>query len=94
MGHRLTAFMGGNAARQPVSLQELMLREAAVTGLLRGLTWSLPAKPWEETVEDYSARLRDVVRKVNEEYNVEGLCRELPDRVEALYSAEGGKLRK
>ena len=27
-------------------------------------------------------------------YNVEGLCRELPTRVESLYDAEGGKLQK
>ncbi len=35
-----------------------------------------------------------VVRKVNEQYNVDGLCRELPSRVDALYDAEGGKLAK
>ena len=43
---------------------------------------------------NFSARLREVVRKVNDEYNVEGLCRELPTRVESLYDAEGGKLQK
>ena len=34
------------------------------------------------------------MRKVNEDYNVDGLCRELPERVEKLYDAEGGKLAK
>ena len=92
--HKLTAFMGDDAALQPGSLQELMLHETAVSWIRRGLTWTLPAKPWEETVEDYSARLRDVVHKVNEEYDVDGLCRELPARVDALHNAEGGKLGK
>ena len=76
------------------SLQELMLHETAVAWVRRGLTWTLPAKPWEETVEAFAVRLREVVRKVNDEYDVEGLCRELPDRVDALYHAEGGKLAK
>ena len=86
--------MGDDASRQPGSLQELMLHETAVAWIRRGLTWTLPARPWEETVAAFSARLREVVRKVNDEYNVEGLCRELPTRVESLYDAEGGKLQK
>ena len=80
--------MGDDAARQPGSLQELMLHETAVAWIRRGLTWTLPAKPWEETVEDFSARMRGVVQKINDEYNVDGLCRELPARLEALYSAQ------
>ena len=92
--HKLKAFMGDDAARQPGSLQEMMLHETAVAWIRRGLTWTLPSKPWEETVEDYSARMREVVQKINDEYDVDGLCRELPARLEALYSAQGGKLRK
>ena len=92
--HALTAFMADDASRQPGSLQELMLHETAVAWVRRGLTWTLPARPWEETTEAFGARLREVVRKVNDEYNVEGLCRELPTRVEILYDAEGGKLQK
>ena len=83
-----------DASRQPGSLQELMLHETAVAWVRRGLTWTLPARPWEETVEAFGARLREVVRKVNDEYNVAGLCKELSIRVESLYHAEGGKLQK
>ena len=86
--------MADDASRKPGSLQELMLHETAVAWVRRGLTWTLPAKPWEESVEGFGSRLREVVRKVNEQYNVDGLCRELPSRVDALYDAEGGKLAK
>ena len=92
--HGLTAFMGDDASQQPGSLQEMMLHETAVAWIRRGLTWTLPAKPWEESVEDFAARLKEVVRKVNAEYNVDGLCHELPVRVQALFDAEGGKVAK
>ena len=92
--HQLTAFMGDNAALQPGSLQEMMLHETAVAWIRRGLTWSLPPKPWEETIEAFGARLREVVQKVNSEYNVQGLCKQLPQRVQDLHDAEGGRLGK
>ena len=62
----------------------------------RGLSlgWNAWHSKWEETVEAFGARLREVVRKVNDEYSVDGLCRELPAKVEALYHAEGGNLQK
>ena len=73
----MIAFMGDDAARQPGSLQEMMLHETAVAWIRRGLTCTLPAKPWEETWEDFSARMRKVVQKISKEYNVDGLCRYL-----------------
>ena len=42
----------------------------------------------------YIARPKDVVMKVNSDYNVAELCDELPEWVHALYDAEGGKLGK
>ena len=86
--------MGDDAARQPGSLWEMMLHETAVSWIRRGLTWSLPPKPWEESVDDYTARLKAVVQRINSEYNVEGLCKELPLRVRDLHEAQGGRLGK
>ena len=63
----MIAFMGDDAARQPGSLQEMMLHETAVAWIRRGLTCTLPAKPQKETVEDLLARMRKVVQKINEE---------------------------
>ena len=43
-----------------------------------------PAKPWEESAFELEERLRLAVRWVNQEYDVRGLCRGLPDRLHTL----------
>ena len=42
----------------------------------------------------YARRLRAVAQDINTHYNVEGLCRELPQRVLDLNAAQGGRLGK
>ena len=54
----------------------------------------MPYPPWQETREAYGERLRAVARRVNEEYNVAGLCRELPCRLQEVVDKEGDRLRK
>ena len=88
--HKLIAFMGDNAAQQPGSLQETMLHETAVAWIRLGLACTSPAMPGEETSEDFSARMQKMAQKINEEYDVDGLCRDLPTRLEALCNAGGG----
>ncbi len=56
-----------------------------------GLVWEVP---WLETVEEYGSRLKAVVAAVNQEHNLEGLCRELPVRAEGVKDAEGGRIGK
>ena len=90
----LKSFMGDDASQQPGSLWEMMLHETAVSWIRCGLTWSLPPRPWEESPIGYGRRLRAVVQDINAHYNVEGLCRELPQRVLDLNAAQGGRLGK
>ena len=71
-----------------------MLHETAVSWVRVKLQRCKPARPWLETVEQYRARLKSVVAAINQEHNVEGLCRELPGRVEALRLEQGGRLPK
>ena len=92
--HGLKAFMGDDASQQPGSLWEMMLHETAVSWIRRGLIWNMPPRPWEETPTEYACRLRAVVADINTRYDVEGLCRELPQRVLALHDAQGGRLDK
>ena len=54
----------------------------------------MPARSWLETPEEYRSRLKRVVAEVNQAYNVESLCRELPTRVEKLRLEKGGRLQK
>ena len=58
--HGLRAVMGDDASQQPGSLWEMMLHETAVSWIRRGLTWTLPPKPWEETPTEFARRLRAV----------------------------------
>ena len=86
--------MGDDASQQPGSLWEMMLHETAVSWIRRGLTWTLPPRPWEETPAEFARRLRAVVEDINARYSVEGLCRELPQRALALHAAQDGWLDK
>ena len=47
-----------------------------------------------ETEEQFEARLRTIAQKINREYNLEGLCRELPYRIDALVAEQGEKIGK
>ena len=92
--HGLQAFMGDSAAVQPGRLSDLMLHETAVSWIRSLLAITLPARPWQESPQQLIARLKRVAGKVNADYDVAGLCRELPARVEELVRRGGGKRRK
>ena len=92
--HKLKAFFGDNACVQPGQLQEIMLRETAVAWMRKRLAKTLPRKCWEESTEAYQARLKACAAHFNAKFDVEGLCWELPDRVEKLYKRKGDRLRK
>ena len=75
----LRALMGEDNKIQPGQLQDLMLHETAVSWLRQKLMTNGPAKPWEETREEYRARLQESCREISAEHDVEGLSREFPD---------------
>ena len=86
--------MGQDASRQPGDLQDLMLHETAVAWISHRLQITAPKKEWEESVEQFGARLRSACQHVNENYNVTGLCEELPSRVAKLIHENGGRIGK
>ena len=86
--------MGDDAKMQPGTLSDLMLHETAVAWLRLKMERSTPKEPWLETKEDWKARMQEACRQINAEYDVEGLCRELPGRLRKLRETEGDKLRK
>ena len=92
--HGLRAFMGQDARQQPGSLQEVMLHETAVAWLRSLLSQSTPRAPAEETRDAYLTRLRAACAHVNDNFDVAGLNRELPGRVQQLLELNGDKLRK
>jgi len=90
----LRAFMGDDAKNQPGTLQDLMLHETGVSWMRELMQRSCPARPWQESREEYRVRLQEACRHVNAEYEVENLCRELPDRLEELKERKGDRLKK
>ena len=56
---------------------------------------SLPAEPWEETEEELGVRLKAAATWVNQHYDVEALCKEMPQRMHDLvHKTKGQRLEK
>ena len=79
---------------KPGDLKDLMLHETAVAWLTNRLRVTAPAKSWEETAEQFGARLKQAADYVNAHYDVEGLQRELPARLDRLCDREGARIGK
>ena len=92
--HGLKAFMQDGAAIQPGELQEVMLHETAMAWVRNRLSRTVPREAWTETVPEYVSRLKQVAAYINDNYNVEGLNRELPQRVQDLIDAEGDRIKQ
>ena len=57
------------------------------------MTETVPKREWEESREEYAARLRRICADINDNCDVEGLCRGLPKRIAKLAEKEGGRLK-
>lgn len=92
--HSLRAFFSVDASPQPGQLQEVMLHETAVAWMRNRLSKTLPRAPWDETVEAYRTRLKTCAAYCNDHYDVDGLSRALPKRVQMLSDRKGDRLPK
>ena len=86
--------MGKDASKQPGHMQELMLHETAVAWMRKRLVETTPKKCWTESREEYTARLKRCAEFINNNYDVEGLCKGLPKRIKGIIKAKGGRLPK
>ena len=92
--HGLKAIHGDDASIQPGQLQEVMLHETAVSWIRFRLARTVPAKAWEEDRATYTARLKAVCKDINEQLDVDALCRRLPSRIQDVVDAEGDRISK
>ena len=92
--HGLRPLMGDNASKQSGDAQEVMLHETAVALLRRRLTLTVPRKPWLETRDAYGARLKDQAAFINVRYNLEGLSKEFPLRLQKVIDHDAGRIWK
>ena len=90
----LKAFWGDDASAQPGKLQEVHLHETAVSWLRYQLMISVPNVEWKETREEYAVRLKACCAKINQSYDVDGLCRAFPRRIQALIDSQGDRINK
>ena len=49
---------------------------------------------WTETLGEYRARLKNCAAYINDNYDVEGLCRGLPKRLRTLDERRGDRIDK
>ena len=54
----------------------------------------LPRERWNETVEQYTTRLKGIVQHINDNHDIESLCKEFPDRMAEVARREGDKINK
>ena len=92
--HGFKPWAGTNSKRgpraQPPDLADVLLHETAVSWLRSQEEQTRPAKPWEESPCELEERLQLAVRWVNQNYDVRGLCRGLPDRPHTLANVTRG----
>ena len=88
------SYEGLSDDRRKPAQEEAGRHETAVAWLRQRLAASLPPRCWEETRAAYRARLKRCCDEINASCDVEGLCREFPQRLRTLQEAEGGRLHK
>ena len=92
--HGLRSYCGDDASRQPGSCQEMMLHETSVAWIRHREALTVPAQPWTETVAEYRTRLKGICEHINDNHDVDGLCREFPQRLQMLVDAKGDRIKK
>ena len=72
-------------------LQEVLLHETVVAWVRSREKVTQPKYPWTETEAQYGSRLRGICQYINQNYDVDGLCRALLKRVQKVVDAGGGR---
>ena len=71
-----------------------MLHETSVAWIRRRETVTQTREPWTETVEAFGIRLKGICQYINDNYEVEDLCRELPERIQEVIDEDGDRISK
>ena len=90
--NNLKTYYKDDASHQPGNLQEVMLHETAVSWIRRREATSRMSKPWEETPEQFTTRMKGIVQEINDTLNVDGQCRAFKSRVDKLVERDGDRI--
>jgi hypothetical protein len=93
--HNFHLYWGPDARKQAPDMGDVLLHETAVSWFRNVLRKEKPeGLPWEETQAQWIVRARKAVAFVNKEYDVAGLCRQFPSRLQDVLDGEGERLNK
>ena len=87
---------GNDASTQPPDMADFWPHETAVSWI-RAFMKKHPLKKGvglDQMEKDFQATMKEAVRHVNTNYNVDGLCRSFPTRFSELVAAKGGRLKR
>ena len=70
------------------------MHETAVAWIRRRETRSRPAVPWSESPAELGTRLQTICQDINNNCDVDALCRRFPQRVQMVVDAEGDRINK
>ena len=69
-----------------------MLHETVVSWIRHREAICRKTRPWEETVEEFTTRMKGLVRQMNDSLNVDGLCRSFKQRVQKVVERDGDRI--
>ena len=93
-------WAGSDAKRgdhaQPPDIGDVLLHGTAMAWVRAKLakTGQELKQPWKETPRELGKRLAGIMTDINQNCDVDGLCREFPERLETLKKRKGGRLDK
>ena len=93
--NKFIAFVGDEAKWQPPDLPDVLLHETAVAWV-RGFFKRRPFKVKKKVKYNFTLfakMLRRCELHINKNYDVTGLCKAFPRRIQALIKAKGDRLR-
>ena len=93
--NKFIAFAGDEAKWQPPDLPDVLLHETAVAWV-RGFFKRRPFKVKKKVKHNlipFAKMLRQCELHINKNYDVAGLCKAFPRRIQALIKAKGDRLR-
>ena len=90
--HGLQTFNGNDGSKQSGAMGDLMLHETAVAWIRKREERCRLVRPWEESAAEFKTRMKEICQHINDNYDVEGLCRQLPRRLQELREKEGDRI--
>jgi hypothetical protein len=84
-------FAGDFAAEQPPDIPDVLAHETAISWVKLRESKTKPPRPWEESREAFTVRMRGIAQEVNAQCDVDGLCHGFVTRLEKVVELKGGR---